>query len=168
MFHLPSQSHGEGLDTTTDAQHGNLTVIGQLCDQKFCIIALLIDTMKQGRRFFTSPERVVIASTTENQSVDTFEGIDNHMLISHWGDDDWYATSLYHRLIVALAQLTRQVLIIAGDADDGHRRCLRESRIDTIQLRLQVELVLHSSMFMGISRFRLCSNEMSVSVATTP
>ena len=168
LRHLAAEGHGEGLDTTTDAQHGYLTVVGETGDEQFGIVTLLVDTMQQGRRFLTSPEGVVVTATTEDQSVDTLEGVDNHMLIGHRRDDDWYATCLHHRLVVALPQLTRQVLIIASDADDRHRRCLWETGIDALQLRLKVELVLHSSMFMGISRFRLCSNEMSVSVATTP
>ena len=100
--------------------------------------------MQQGRRFFTSPEGVVVATTAENETIDALEGVDDHMTVSHRRDDDRYATCLHHRLVVTTADLTRQVLVVSRDTDDRHRRCLWESGIDTLQLCLQVELVIHT------------------------
>ena len=43
LSHLSTQGDGEGLDTSADTQHRDLTVIGQTGDQQFRQVALLVD-----------------------------------------------------------------------------------------------------------------------------
>ena len=101
LRHLASQGHGEGLDATADAQHRNLTVIGQTGDQEFCVVALLVDAMQQGRRLLASPEGIEIAATTEDQAVDTLQGVDDDVTVCLWGDDDGHAASRHNGIIIA-------------------------------------------------------------------
>ena len=100
LRHLAPQGHGERLDATADAQHRNLTVIGQTGDQEFCVVALLVDAMQQGRRLLASPEGIEIAATTEDQAVDTLQGVDDDVTVCLGGDDDGHAASRHNGIVI--------------------------------------------------------------------
>ena len=144
LRHPATKGHGEGLDATADAEDGDLTIIGETGGQQLGIVALLIDAMKKRRRFFACPEGVVVATTAEDETINPLEGVDDHMAVGNRRDDDRYATCLHHRLVVTTADLTRQVLVVSRDTNDRHWRCLWELGVDALQLRLQVELVIHT------------------------
>ena len=80
------------------------------------------------------------------------EGVDEGVCISHWGDDNGHASCGHHRFVIALAQLTGQVLIVAGDADDWLSLCGRILCIDIAKMGLQVESVCHSGCRFALDR----------------
>ena len=172
LHHATPQCHSECLDTTTDAKYRNLTVIGQTRDQQFWQVALLIDAMQQRRRLLTSPKGIEVSATTENQGIDTIEGIQDGIGICDWGDNQWHTSGSKNRLIIAFPEFTGQVVVVASDAYNGLAASLWILRIDSVQSGLQVKMTVHFlsswSNVIGISRFRLCSSEIRVSVATTP
>ena len=55
LRHMTVEGHGQRLNATTDAQHGNLPVIGQPGDEQFGQITLAIDMTKSGRRLLATP-----------------------------------------------------------------------------------------------------------------
>ena len=127
--------------------------------------------MEQRRGLFTRPKGIDIATTTQQKSVDATQAVDDDIGIGDGGNDEGYATSGNDAVVIAATQSQLTVLEVTRDADD--RTCIRlgETHIGIAEMGFQVEMVHRrssSSNTMGISRFRLCSREMSVSVATTP
>ena len=114
----------------------------------------------------------MIGTTAEQQTVYSRQGIDDGSLIGNRRDNEGNASGGHHRLVVALSQLTGQVVIIACNTYHRLFDGFRITGIDLIKTCLQVKRMFHrfssSSTVMGISRFKLCSSEMSVSVAVTP
>ena len=70
LCHLAAKRCSQRLDTTTDTQHRNLTVVGQTGNQQFGQVAFLIDTMQLGRRLLACPKGIDITSTTQDKGVD--------------------------------------------------------------------------------------------------
>ena len=136
LRHLSAQGQGQRLDTTTDAEDRYLAVVSQLRHEQFGIVTLSVDAMKQGGGFFTGPQGVEVAAAAEDEAVDTAQRVDDHMTVCLRGDDDGHTACLYHRVVIATAQLARQVFIIARDADNGHGRRLWEMGVDALQLPL--------------------------------
>ena len=101
LFHLTTEGYSHRLDTSADAKHRYLTVIGQLRNQQFCLIALSVNAMKQRRWLFTSPKRINVAATTENHGIDTVKRINDDLSVSYWWYDNGHTTCLHDRLIIA-------------------------------------------------------------------
>jgi hypothetical protein len=96
------EGHGKSLDATADAQHRYLAVVGKTCDEKFGKVALGIDGMEMGRWLLTAIQRIIVASATENQTVDAVEGVDNRLLVAEGRDDKRCAACLHHLLVIGL------------------------------------------------------------------
>ena len=92
LHHTTTQCHRQRLDATTDAQHRDLTVVGQPRDQQLWQVTFLIDTMQLGRRFLSYPKGIDISSATEDQGIDTVEGIQNSIGISYRGNNQRYTS----------------------------------------------------------------------------
>jgi hypothetical protein len=90
--------------------------------------------MEQGRGLFTSPEGVDVATAAEDETVDAVEGVDDDVGRVNRGYHEGYATGGYHRLIVALAEFTGEVFVVARDADDGLPVGFGEAGIDVIEV----------------------------------
>ena len=172
LRHLTTKSHRQCLNTATDSQHRYLTVVSQTSRHQLRQIPLLIDPMKLRRRLFSNPQRIDITATAQDQSVNTLQCVNDRICVGHRRNHHRYTPSRHDRLVIAFSQLTGQILIITRDAYYRPVFRLGIPRIDTIQMRLQVKLFhsyfRSSSIQIGISRFRLCSKEIRVSVATTP
>jgi hypothetical protein len=59
-----------------------------------------------------------------------------HLLIGHRRNNHRNTASSHNRLIIPLPQLTRQIVVIAGDADDRLTLCLRVTGIDVVEIGL--------------------------------
>ena len=129
-----TEGDGEGLDATADAEDGQLTVVGQTGDEQLGQVALFVDAMEQGRGLFTSPEGVDVATAAEDETVDAVEGVDDDVGRVNRGYHEGYTTGGYHRLIVALAEFTGEVFVVARDADDGLPVGFGEAGIDVIEV----------------------------------
>ena len=89
-------------------------------------------------------EGVEVAAAAKDEGIDMVEGIDEGVGICHGRDDDGYTSCCHHRLVIALAQFTGQVFVVAGDTDDGLSLGGRIFGIDVAKMGLQVESVCHS------------------------
>ena len=168
---LAAQGCGQHLDASADAEDGDLTVEGQTGDEQFGEVALTVDAVEQGRGFFACPEGIDIAATTEQESVDAAQAVDDDIGIGDGGDDEGHTACGDNAVVIAATQAQLSVLEVTRDAYDGAHLSLRKAHIGLAEMVLQFEMVHevgYSSNTMGISRFRLCSREMRVSVATTP
>ena len=65
LLNLTTKGHCQRLDTSTDAQHRNLAIIGQLGNQQFRQVTFRIDTTQTGRRLLASIERIKISTTRQ-------------------------------------------------------------------------------------------------------
>ncbi len=79
LIHLSAQGYRQGLDATADAKHRNLAVESQTDKHQLGSITLLIDVVKTGRRLFAHPQRVMVAATRQNQSIEMLQGIDDDL-----------------------------------------------------------------------------------------
>ena len=93
---MATQHHGQRLDATTDAENGQLTIVGQLGDEQLGQVALLIDGSQQWTGLFASIVRVVVGTTAEDEAVEVFQGVDDDTGIAQGRNDDGYATSAQH------------------------------------------------------------------------
>ena len=140
LSHLAAKGNSQCLDTTADAQDRYLTVVGQTGDHQFGQVALLVDATQTGRRLITAEEGVDVTATAEDQCIDTVKGVDQRVGILHRRDNHRHTTSSHHRLVVALTQFTGDILKIARDTNDRLILCLRKTRIDLVEIRLQFKL----------------------------
>ena len=92
---------------------------------------------------FTAIKGVEVTTTAEDEGVDVVKSVDKGVRIGYRGNDDGYTSSCHYRFIIALAQFTGQVFIIAGDADNRLTFGSRILGIDVAEMGLQVESVCH-------------------------
>ena len=171
LCHAPAQGHGHGLYAAADAEDGHLTVGGQTGEQQFGQVALGVDAAQAGLRLLALEERVQVGAAGEQQAVNAVEGAQQHRRIGTGGDEQGRAAGGDDLLVVALGHFRRQLAIVGADADDGTAAAGPKAVIEAGALSCKVELVHSASVSLnstGISRLMFCSNEMSVSVATTP
>ena len=116
---MAAQHHGQRLDATTDAEDGQLPIVGQLGDEQLGKVALLVDGAQQRTGLFASIVRVVVGTTAEDESVEVFQGVDDDAGIAQGRNDDRYTTSAHDRLVVALGELAGEFTIVARNANDG-------------------------------------------------
>ena len=69
LIHFSAQGYRQGLDASADAEHRYLTVESQTDKHQLCSITLLIDIVKTGRRLLAHPQRVMVASTRQDQTI---------------------------------------------------------------------------------------------------
>ena len=171
LCHLAAEGYGECLDASADAEDRNLTVIGQTRDEQLGQIALTVDAVEQRGRLLACPQRIEVAATAEQETIDAREGVDDDIGIGYRGDDQGHTACGDNAIVIAATQAQLSVLIIASNANHRAALGLREMREGSTQIGSYVKGIHRrssSSITMGISRFRLCSREMRVSVATTP
>ena len=65
LLNLTAKGHCQRLDASTDAQHGNLAIIGQLGNQQFRQVTFRIDATQTWRRLLASIERIKISTTRQ-------------------------------------------------------------------------------------------------------
>ena len=70
LCHPSSQGHSQCLHATADAEHRDLSVVSQPCDEKLREVALCIDVPKALTGFLTAPKRVEVGTTAKDESVD--------------------------------------------------------------------------------------------------
>ena len=152
-------------------QIANYGVVGA-CDEELREVALCVDGAEGGQWLFSCPVGVEVAASTEDEGIDMLQGVQDDGLVGDGWNDQGYASCCHHTLVVALCEFLGLFVVIARDAYDGLVVGLGIVAVDIVEIRLQVERLCHSraysSMVMGISRFRLCSREIRVSVAITP
>ena len=158
LRHLSSQRHSQSLYATANAQHRYLPVISQTRDKKFGEITFTVDAAQTRRRLLAAIQRIVVAASAEQKSVDAVEGGDDDICIGCRRYYHRHTAGGYHRLVITVAQLARLFTIISRDA--YHRTVLgfRKNRIDLFQTRLPVKTV-HT---------RICLNRKTYAPVTRP
>ena len=61
-------------------------------------------TVETFRRFLTSPKRIVVSATCEDNSVKTVECVDDDILVGNRRDDYWHTSSPYYLTVIEVAQ----------------------------------------------------------------
>ena len=96
LKNFAAQGHSDGLYAATDAEDGNLPIVGQPGDEQFRQVALAVDAMQGGDWLFAGIQRVIVGTATEQQTVDMLQRVDDAVVISDWGDDDRHTTCLLY------------------------------------------------------------------------
>jgi hypothetical protein len=95
LCYMATKSHGKRLDAATNTEDRQLAVIGQLGDKQLGEVALAADITKLGRRLLTYPKGIVVATATEDETIETAEGIENHVRIADGRDYHRHAPGSY-------------------------------------------------------------------------
>ena len=136
LAHLSVQRNSEGLDAPADAKHRNLTVESQSGNHQFGSITFLIDIVKTGRRLFAHPQRIMVAATRQNQSVEMLQGIDDDLSIGNRRNNDRRTASRYYLLIITITKRSIDTFVIGSKSN--YRLMLRfgKSRVCILEMRL--------------------------------
>ena len=134
LLHLSPQSYSQSLNATTDTQHRNLSIISQANQEELSKITLPIDMMELRRRLLTHPERVVVAATSKNQSVQMLERIDDNICISNRRNDNRSSARSYHLFIISVTKRSIYALVVGSNTNYRLMRSLGKNRIYTLQV----------------------------------
>ena len=104
LHHMPVECHGQCLHASADAQNGYLSVIGQVGKHQFCLVAVGVNAAQAGRRVFAAPQGIDVCTAAEQQSVEMFQCVYQHILVGHGRYQYRSASCFDHLFIVFVAQ----------------------------------------------------------------
>ena len=90
--------------------------------------------MELRRRLLTHPERVVVAATSKNQSVQMLERIDDNICIGNRRNDNRSSARSYHLFIISVTKRSIYALVVGSNTNYRLMRSLGKNRIYTLQV----------------------------------
>ena len=113
---MSSQSDGDGLHATADAEHGQMAVVGKLAERQLVAVAERIDSAELRHRLFAHPQRVMVAAAGEDEGMKSVEQRQGRTHVSAGRQKDRSASRTFHLTAVHLAQAEVFAAAVAGDA----------------------------------------------------
>ena len=139
LVYPSAERHSKCLHAAADAQHRNLPVERQSGYEQFGQVAHVVDVMQRRRRLLISPQRIEVAAACEQQSVDSFERIEQYVAVCHWRNEHGRASCLYNLTVVAVAHCSVDALVVCCYAYNGSLACLRLVVVEVGEMLVQIK-----------------------------
>ena len=118
LSHLAAESHRQRLYASTYSEHWYLAVVGEASDEQLGEVALSINAVKQRRGLLACPQRVVVATPCEQQTVNTVESVYYDVAVGNGRDYYGHSPCCHHLFVVAVAKCSVAISIISRDTYD--------------------------------------------------
>ena len=118
LVHRAPEGYGEHLHAATDAEHGNLPIVGAASQQQLEGVAHGIDAAQLRQRLLVHPERVQIGAAREQQAVGALQQFVDARQVGRRRNDERQTARTNHRFVVTRAKCATRFTEIARDDNE--------------------------------------------------